>query len=549
MAVTKKQRAHLEKVTRMTPGYDAWATAGDCTFDYETAQLACDFFPECLVHVKGEWAGRPIVLEDWQQGVIANIFGWKRPDGTRRYRSAMLYVPRKNAKTTIAAGIALFLLFLDGEPGAEIYGAAANEEQAAICHTIAKGMVIGCPALAKRGKIFRRSITHESAGSSYQIVTSKAATKHGFNPHGAIIDELHAQKDRDLVEALTTGAGSRRQPFTLYTTTADFAKPSVCNEMHKYACDVRDGVIADPSFLPVVYEASREDDWTAEATWRKANPNLGVSVKLDFIREQCKKAQDRPAEENTFKRLHLNIITEQADRWLQLAKWDACAGELNADQLAEALAGEECFTGLDLSSTTDLTAFAMMFPPAGSREHWAVLLKTWAPRDNARQREQKDRVPYLLWAKQGFLKLTDGDVIDYDVVRDDIIALSNVYKFKQIAFDRWGAENIAKQLGNEGFDVVAFGQGMASMAAPTKEFERIVIGRELVHGGNPLLRWSASNIAVESDAAGNKKPTKKKSTERIDPIVATIMALGLSNLAEVAKDSVYDREERGLLIL
>jgi phage terminase large subunit-like protein len=548
VSVAKKQREHLEKVTRMIPGYDAWKTAGECWFDYEAAQLAVDFFPECLTHVKGEWAGRPIVLEGWQQGFIACIFGFKRPDQTRRYRAALLYVPRKNAKTTIAAGLALEFTFTDNEPGAEVYGGAANRDQASICHSIAKEMVRGSAELAKRAKIFKQAITFEAEGSFYQVLSSKGETKHGFNPHAAIIDELHAQKSRDLVEALTSGSGARRQPFTLYTTTADHARPSICNEVHKYASDVRDGVIDDPSFLPVIYEASREDDWTSEATWRKANPNLGVSVKLDDMREACKRAQERPAEENSFKRLRLNIITEQADRWLQLAKWDACAGDMNVEQLEEELEGELCHVGLDLSSKLDLTAIAMIFPPTEARPWWGLLVKCWAPRDNALEREKKDRVPYLAWARAGLVKLTDGDVVDYDVVRADINALAERFQFSrgeetsqpQLALDRWNATHITKQLGDDGFDIVPFGQGYASMAAPTSELETFIIGGRLRHGGNPLLRWCAANIAVEKDSVGNLKPSKKKSTEKIDPLVAAIMALGIACLTKSDQGSVYD---------
>lgn len=530
--VTDAQRAHLDAVTRLTPNYDAWATAGDCVFDYERAQDACDFFPECLVHVKGEWAGRPIVLEPWQQGVIANLFGWYRPDRTRRYRSVLVYVPRKNAKTTIAAGIALYLLFCDGEAGAEIYGAAANEEQAGICFTVAKGMVVGCTALAKRGKIFKRAITFERTMSAYHVISSKAATKHGFNPSGAIIDELHAQKDSELVDVLTTGMGSRRQPLTVYLTTADFAKPGICNDTHKYASDVANRIIDDPSFLPVVYEATVEDDWTSEEVWRKANPNLGVSIKLDYIREQCKKAQDSPVYENTFKRLHLNIITEQANRWLQLIKWDACVGVSTVEQLEKEMVGELCYAGVDLATNTDLAALALAFPPTPTRATWRLLVKTWAPKDSAIKRQARDRVPYLVWAKQGFLKLTLGDVVDYDVIRADINALAKLYKIRHVGLDPHNATHLMKQLGEDGLDVMGFQQGMISMAAPTQEFERLVLSGSLIHGGNPLLRWCASNIAVVTDAVGNMKPSKKKSTERIDPIVAAIMAIGLHFIGE-----------------
>lgn len=543
MNISDAQQKHLEEVTRLIPGYDAWATAEDCTFDYNCAQYACDFFPECLTHTKGEWTGQPIILEPWQQGIIANIFGWKRPDGTRRYRQALIYVPRKNAKTTIAAGIALYLLYLDDEPGAEIYCAAADEEQATISFDSAKGMVLACDALARRGQVFGSSITYQETNSFLKVLTSKATTKHGKNPHGILIDELHAQKDRELVDTLNTGVGARRQPLTLYLTTADFAKPSICNETHDYASKIRDGIIVDKSFLPVIYEATRNDDWTKEETWKKANPNYGISVKKDYIIAACTKAQNSPANENTFKRLHLNIVTEQADRWLALEAWDQCAGAVDWKDLAEVVKGRECFGGLDLASTRDLAAFVLAFPPKEEGERTVVLPFFWVPRDSARDREHKDRVPYPLWGTQGAIRLTHGNVIDYDQIKLDIIALGKIFNISEIAIDRWASAQITNQLTEEGFEMIAFGQGFASMSAPTKELEKLIIGSEIYHGGHPVLRWNASNVALESDAAGNIKPSKKKSLEKIDGIVALVMAIGCLQARKLgSKTSIYETQ-------
>lgn len=540
--------AHWRKLGHLIPGYDAWLNHGDCHFDPAAADRVCDFFEEVLTHVKGEWAGKPIHLEPWQRAVLGVTFGWKRPDGTRRYREVFFYVARKNAKTTLGAGIGLYLLCCDGEPSSDVYSLAANEEQAGVCHGTAKGMTQQHASLARRLKPYKRAILNPAAGGSYLVLTSKAETKHGLNPHGILVDELHALKDSELVDTMTTAVGSRRQPLTLYMTTADYGRPSVCNELYRKACNVRDGLTVDPYFLPVIYEATRDDDWTKEETWRKANPNLGVSVKLDYLRAQCKKAQEQPSFENTFKRLHLNIITEQADRWLQLHHWDACAGPMTWQQMEEALEGEECFGGLDLASTTDLAAFAMVFPPSGSREQWAVLIRCWAPKMGALERERKDRVPYTLWSRQGALKLTDGNVIDYDVIRADINAEAKRFKIQEIAIDRWASTQITNQLTQDGFEMVPFGQGMVSMSAPSKELERQVLGKGLVHGGHPLLRWCAMNVAIERDSAGNIKPSKKHSTERIDPMVATIMGIGRGMARDLgAGPSVYD--ERGILEL
>ncbi len=279
---------------------------------------------------------------------------------------------------------------------------------------------------------------------------------------------------------------------------------------------------------------------------------MGVSVKYEFLREECRKAKNTPTYENTFKRLYLNIITEQAERWLQLSAWDACIGDKNTEQLAEELEGQLCYVGLDLSRTTDLTALGLVFPPTDERPEWAVLVKAWSPKENAIQREKKDRVPYLTWARQGYLSLTEGNVVDYDFVLRDIVNLTSKYRFSraknstkpQLGFDRWGATDLMIQGGKIGFDMVLYGQGMKSMSPPTKEFERIVLGGKIVHGGNPLLRWCLSNVAIESDPAGNIKPAKDKSTGRIDPVVAAIMGIGMTGLCEQAKPSVY--ETRGI---
>jgi len=537
------ERIDFEEILGLIPGYDPFATAGDCRFDAEAAQNAIDFFmhPEdgCLRHVKGALAGTLLRLEPWQQAIIANIFGWKRPDGTRRYREVFIFIPRKNGKTTLAAGIANYVLFCDGEPGAELYCAAADRDQALLVFEQAKGMIFNEPALEARAKVYTASkaIVNESEGSSLKAISADANTKHGYNTHLAIIDELHAQPNRDLVDVLMTSTGSRRQPLIIHITTADFDRESICNEKRRYALKVRDGVIDDPYFLPVIYEASLEDDWTDPAVWASANPNLGVSVSLEYLERECRRAQETPTFENTFKRLHLNITTQQDVRWLRLEDWDRCAGAVDA----EALKGKECFAGLDLSTTTDLSAFVLFFPEGN-----LVLPFFWIPEDNAHERERRDRVPYLTWAREGFVQTTPGNVIDYDFIRRRIKELGQIYNIREIAVDRWNSTQLQTQLQGDGFTIVPFGQGFASMSAPTKELEKLIIGGALAHGAHPVLRWNASNVSVETDAAGNLKPSKKKSTERIDGIVALIMALGRAMVREEG-GSVYDG--RGILLV
>ena len=529
----------LAEIIQLIPGYDPVATAGDCVFDAAVAQKHLDFFPECLRHVKGALAGQPFMLEPWEQAIVANVFGWKRPDGTRRYRRVFVFVPRKNGKTTWAAGLVLDVMFCDGEPGAEIYSAAADRDQAALVFDQAKGMVRQEPELAKRATIYVKSIVLKDFSASYRTVSADVKTSWGKNTHCAIVDEVHAQPTRELVDSLETSVGARRQPLLIYITTSDFERESICNELLDYAVKVRDGIIEDRGFLPVLFMASRDDDWRDPAVWAAANPNLGVSLSREYLEQECKRAQEIPAYENTFKRLHLNIKTEQAVRWLPMDAWDNCAGPV----VAEALFGQPCFAGLDLATTTDIAAFVLVFPEAEN----AVLPFFWAPREGAEKRERRDRVPYMTWGRDGFIELTEGNVTDYDVIRARIVELGQKYNIREIAIDRWNSTQLQTQLQGDGFEVVPFGQGFASMSAPTKELEKLVISQGIRHGGHPVLRWMASNVAVETDAAANLKPSKKASTEKIDGIVALVMAIGRSMVMPAAVRSVY--ETRGVIQL
>ncbi len=362
MAGDESSPADYREVIREIPGYDPYATAGDCTFDNKAAHQAIQFI-ESLNHIKGAKGGTKIELEPWQKAIVANLFGWKRPDGTRRYREVFVFVPRKNGKSLMAAALVLCVLFTDAEPGAEIYSAAADRDQAALVFDVAKSMVLGDDELSGLCKVYQKAITREELGSSYKAISRDANTKHGYNAHCVIIDELHAQPNRDLVDVLMTSTGARRQPMVVHITTAGFDRNSICYLKYDQARRVRDAKPGDtdndPSFLPVIYEAPAESDWTDEKTWFAANPNLDVSVSLDYLRRECQHAKDSPAYQNTFKRLHLNIWTEQDVRWLDMSKWDLCG--LTPIEAAE-LEGRECYAGLDLASTNDVAALVLLFP-------------------------------------------------------------------------------------------------------------------------------------------------------------------------------------------
>ena len=532
----------LDEIIQGIPGYDPVATVGDCHFDEKAAQLALDFFPECLKHVKGHLAGKPFRLEPWQQSIIANLFGWKRADNTRRYRKAFIFLPRKNGKTTLAAGIAVLVLFCDGEPGAEIYSAATDRLQATLVFDQAAGMIRQQPLLRDRCVIYgggpagqSKTVALNDYSGSYKVLSGDSKTKDGLNTHLAVIDEVHAFPDRTLVDVIATSTGSRTQPLIVMITTADYARESICNEELGRARQVRDGIIADETLLPVIYEGSLEDDWTSPVVWQRVNPNVGVSVFADYLRQECQKAQELPSYENTFKRLHLNITTEQASRWLPMEVWTACGAVVDE----EALEGKACWAGLDLAATTDIAAFLMWFP-----ELRDVLARFWVPAESAYRRERRDGVPYEAWAKQGWITLTEGNVIDHDAIRAGINADGKRFDIREIGIDRWNSTQLQTQLMGDGFEVIPFGQGFASMSAPTKELEKLVISGQLKHGDNPVLTWMASNVCVETDAAGNLKPSKKKSTEKIDGIVALIMAIGRAMVRQEKPKSVY--ETRGL---
>ncbi len=513
-------------------------------FDERAADVAVAFFEKLLVHTKGEWYGKPFVLQDWQEKVVRPVFGWKRKDGTRKYRWVYIEVPRKNGKSSLAAGIALCLLYVDDEPGAEIYSAAADREQAAIVFDTARAMVEESPPLMARSEVYKRSIVVPSTRSVYRVLSADAYTKHGLNAHGVIFDELHAQPNRELWDVLTTSTGARRQPLVVAITTAGYDRESICWEQHEYARQVLEGVIEDPSYFAYIAAADEDDDWLDPAVWEKANPSLGVTIKREYLESEARRAEQVPAYQNTFRRLHLNQWTQQETRWLPLEAWDLCSAPVSAEELK----GRKCYGGLDLASAIDIAAFELVFPPEDEDEPYQTLSFFWIPEESMIERARKDRVPYDAWVRQGLIKATEGNVIDYRRIVQDITELGEAFNIGEIAFDRWGAFQVSQQLEGAGFTMVAFGQGYSSMSAPTKDLLRLVLDRRIAHGGNPVLRWMADNVVVSQDPAGNLKPNRAKSREKIDGIVALIMALDRAMRNQGSRSgSVY--EERGIRVL
>jgi len=492
-------------------------------FDQRAAERAIDFFA-FLKHSKGEWAGRRFELEPWQLFIIGCLFGWKNTaDGLRRFRKAYIELPRKNGKSTLGAGIGMYLFVADGEPGAEVYTAATKRDQAKIVHSEATRMVKKSPTLRRRVHVTNQNLSIEKTSSKYEPLGADGDTMDGLNVHGAIIDEIHAHKTRDVVDVLDTATGSRRQPLIVELTTAGYDRHSICWEEREHTAQVLRGTINDPSWFGIIYGIDEGDDWRDPKIWAKANPNYGVSVKPQDLERKSRKALEVPAYQNTFRRLHLDQWTRQESRWLDINVWDETAGALVE---FEQLKGRDCFAGLDLASTTDLASLNLIFPPADPVKGVYITVPFfWIPGDNIEERGLRDRVPYREWVDAGLITATEGNVIHYDAIRGKILELQEIVNIRELAFDRWGATQLSQQLDDAGLTVIPFGQGYASMSPPTKQLLALCLERRLRHGGNPVLRWMADNMVVKTDPAANVKPDKEKSTEKIDGMVAMIMAL------------------------
>ena len=512
-------------------------------FDEAAARTAIVFFA-LLKHTKGEWAGRPVKLEPWQQFILWMLFGWKRDDGTRRFRTVYLEVARKNGKTTLAAGIGLYLMLADGEPGAEIYSAATKRDQARLSHSEATRMAKGSSQIRNEVKIYKDNIHIPDTASKFEPLSSDYNSLDGLNVHAALIDEVHAHKTRDLWDVLETATGSRRQPLMLAITTSGFDRQSLCYQLHEYSEKVLGRVVDDDSFLGVIYTLDEGDDWADEALWVKANPNLGVSKKWEQMRQGARRASEMPAALNAFLRKELDIWTQSETKWANMDRWRNCSGAVDADGLR----GRTCYGGLDLSSNTDITAWMLVFPPAGDDDEYQVLCRFFIPEDSMIERSRRDRVPYDVWVRQGYVQATPGNVIDYEWVIDQIDRDAQAYDIREIAFDRWGAASIQTTLIDRGGEdwLVQFGQGFASMSAPMKELEKLILSERLAHGNNPVLTWMADNLVAREDPAGNIKPDKEKSREKIDGMVALIMALDRAVRNDSGR-SVY--EMRGIRTL
>ncbi len=515
-----------------------------------------------LRHTKGRFAGQRFEPDVWQVAyMIAPVAGWvhRSPDSgawVRIVTIAYFDMPRKNGKTTTAAGWGIYLTAADGEFGAQVLAAATTKDQARFVFDPICQIVNRSPGLKRHLRAMKHRITHAATGSYFQPIANAGDAQHGADIHGGIVDELHLHKDMTLIEALETGTGSREQPLIIYITTADAGRRHTpYDEKRSLIEKLARGVLKRPTTYGVVFAAEKTDDPFAESTWRKANPGYGISPTKRYMVEAAEKAKDSPAELARFLRLHLGIRTKQETRWLDVDDWDANASIVDPLRLP----GRECFGGLDLGSTSDLTALAWVFPDGDSFD---VVLRCWAPEDSLPDLDARTADAASGWAKQGWLTLTPGNVTDYDFIEAQIGRDRDEFLVKEIAYDRWNAQQLVNNLTSDGAPMVTMGQGFASMSAPTKDLQRLVkVGAQvdddgvpvkpiIRHGGNPLLRWMVDNFAVAMDPAGNVKPDKANAGDKIDGVVALIMAISRAVAArEAIPTSAYDDNDEGLMVV
>lgn len=528
------------------PGYDPALGADAFLFSYDSACAAVRFFHDRLTLVTGQEPGTPFILQPWQQAVVGNLFGWRRKDnGCRRYRECLIYVPKKNGKTEFSAGILLLVLSTEARTGIQCYSVAAAHKQAAVVFAPAVQMIRNDPFLSKAltiygataGAMNKALVNNDYPMSTFKCLASDADTVDGLNPHLNLIDEVHRFADGEVISVLVKSTASRKEPLTIYTTTADYDRVSPCNSLISRARLARDNrgdplkPGYEPYFMPVIYECSRDDDWTDPSVWAKANPSLGVTVTSDFLSIECDKAKANPAELNQFLRLHLNVVTSTEAAWLNMWEWDECGDPVSG----EVLRGFDCWAGLDLSSTEDVTACVYVFPVDGV--FWLVP-RFWCPEENAADREKNDRVPYLSWAREGYLTLTPGNVVDYAYIRKQMDMDRSVWNVREVAYDRWNSSQLIAEMMQDGYNVVQFGQGFSSMSSPTKDFGADVKMKRIRHGGHPVLRWMAGNAQIRTDEAENVKIVKKDRRSRVDGIIAAIM--GRARAALRACESAWD---------
>ena len=519
-------------------------------FSIKKAERVKRFIEKYCTYSSGEWAGKPFRLLPWQwDDLIKPLYGTLNDDGYRQYRTAYCEIPKKNGKTELCAALGLYMLTNDDEEGAQVYCAAADREQATLVYHAAAAMVRNSDELSERLRFLdsRKEIRYSKKNSFLKVLSSESYTKHGINPSCVIVDEIHAHPNGDLYEILTSGTDyARRQQVVLVITTAGiYDKNSIWWKLRTRAQQVKAGIIEDPRFLPVLYLADPEkDDPADEELWKRVNPSLGQIFTLDKIRQDYEEAKNDPADFQNFIRFRLNIPIKSLSRFIPMDKWDAC----NAPIDLESLKGRPCYGGLDLASKNDLAAFVLIFPPVNEGDPYDCLAHFYCPEEGILKRARVDKVPYDIWAKQGFITATPGNVVDYDWIKKDVFEASKLYELREIGFDSWNAQATATDIMNElnpsgydgGFQMVEMRQGPKTFNEPMKDLLVKLMSGQIRHGGHPVLRWNADNLVARKDANGNFAPDKEKAVDKIDGMVAMFMSWGRAMFTKGAVISIYN---------
>jgi phage terminase large subunit-like protein len=526
---------------------DELAIRQGCYFDQEAADYVCEFLETfCFLSQGRQFAGRPLVLIPWQRDLISRAYGWKRPDGTRRYRKVYLEVPKKNGKSALFSGVANYHVIADGEDGAEVHLNACTRQQAGILFREAARMVEASPDLAGRLEVIESAgrIVHKASSSFIRANSADVDSKDGINSSCTIFDELHRQKTTAMWDVFEYAGVAREQPILFSITTAGEDLNSVCYREHEYAVRVNEGKVDDIGFLGVIYAAEATDDIDDPATWRKANPSMGYTIDEERFGEELAAAKASPTKFAMFKRLRLNIWTQTEARFLTREAWEAC-GKF-AIHIAKLLK-QRAYGGLDLSSTTDLSAFVLAF--GDLVDGVDLIAKFWLPQEHIDDLSRRDRVPYRLWAEEGWITLTEGPVIDYEFIRAQINDFATDYELVKLLADPHNAVNLGTNLIADGINLEFIKQGFISLSPPTKELERLVLSKKLRHGNNPILTWHADVAKTSMDPAGNIKLSKSRSREKIDGMAALVNAIGALNTSDPADSEPSVYEKRGMIFL
>lgn len=525
----------------------AWAVASAIPgnwFDAALADKVIALWPTWFFHTEGRWAGKPFILAKWQEIIVRLLVGWRNAEGYRHFRRVILWVARKNGKSEFMAALALLFFVGDGEKGGQAFNFARNEKQANVIFKKAKAMIAMSPPLREALKATKRTIFNPELNALWELLAGNAEGKHGLSASVIVGDEAHECADDTMYTTLHQSTAARDQPIEIIGSTAGHKNRGWGWKLWEECRAILEGRLKQPTTLVVIFAAPANAAIDDEAAWAAANPNLGISPKLEYLREECAKAKENPRLENDFRRYHLNQWTDQVTRWIPLQKWDACAPDKDAWKgMRERLKGRTCFAALDLSSVKDVTALIYLFPPENEGGKWTILCRFFVPEDTAHERSRADRVEYEAWIRDGAMEATPGNVVDQDCIKKALLDDGDFFKIQQLGVDPWNATKLNTELMAEGVPVVNMRQGIPTLGAPSKEFERMVYAEQFDHGGHPVLRWMMGNVAIRFDSNGNFKPDKQKSSEKIDGVVALIMNVGLA-IANDNEASVY--EKRGV---